>query len=95
MSDELDAPAPSTQPTPPGPRKRGRKGKGADASDTSAAEDADSGASVRKSSALPETAMYFPPAAENAIGTAFEPGHGSESAGATPIRRPIPHCRPR
>ena len=84
MSDELDAPAPSTQPTPPGPRKRGRKGKGADASGTSAAEDADSGASVRKSSALPETAMYFPPAAENAIGTAFEPGHGSESAGGDP-----------
>lgn len=91
MSDE------NANPNPPAPRKRTRKSTQADiagaAESADAALNADSSGPIpacetvsesRAAGNLPETAVYFPPAFENAIGSMLEGGVAEESAGGDP-----------
>jgi segregation and condensation protein B len=81
MSDETDNPAP----LPPAPRKRGRKARTSDLAEANLIDNAErEAAAASQKSTLPETTIFYPPAAENAIGTAFEPGHPGESSGGDP-----------
>ncbi len=85
MSDE------NANPTPPAPRKRAKKSTQADIAEGTPAAEAsepppqyESVSESRAAGNLPDTALYFPPASENAIGSMSDGGEAAESAGGNP-----------